>query len=261
MALKAVLEKKADLDALPEAQRGLYTDKDGKSLLDIDGGFVSPSDHQALKTQLGEFRDNNRTLHGELEQLRPLKAKYEGIDPEEYKTLKAELEKLKGKGVGKADDLQATIDAAVEKSNKPLREKLEASEKAALAAQQAADRARFRELFTGEATKAGVRTSALDLVLPQAETSFELKDGAIVPRAGAKHPSEPHKDLTTADWLQHLAKTKDYLFEPSTGGGATGNGHGSGGRPHAKQLINLTRLEMGRHAKEIAKGEMIVVRQ
>jgi len=261
MALKAVLEKKADLDALPEAQRGLYTEKEGKFLLDIDGGFVSPSDHQALKTQLGEFRDNNRTLHGELEQLRPLKAKYEGIDPDEYKTLKAEVEKLKGKGVGKADDLQAAIDAAVEKANKPLRDKLASEEAARVKAQQAADSARFRELFTAEATKAGVRASALEFVLPKAETAFELKDGAIAPRNGAKHPTEPHKDLTTADWLQHLAKTSDYLFEPSTGGGATGNGHGSGGRPHAKQLINPTPLEMGRHAKEIAKGEMVVVRQ
>lgn len=256
MALKATLATKADLDALPEQQRALYTEKDGKFVLDVEG-MAPAGELQELKTQLATFRDNNRTMFGELE---GLKTKFDGIDPEEHKTLKSELDKLKKKGLNKADDLETAIKAAVDQATKPLADKLAAEEAARVKAQQAADAARFRELFAADASKAGVRASALEFVLPKAETSFELKDGAIVAKAGAKHPTEAHKDLTTADWLQHLAKTSDYLFEPSTGGGANGNG-GGGGRPDAKQLINPTPEQMGRYAKEIGKGEIVVVRQ
>lgn len=259
MPLKAALATKADLDALAEPLRALYIERDGRFVLDAEG-LVPASEVHDLKTKVAEFRDNNRAMHGELEQLRPLKAKYEGIDLDEYKSLKDENDKLKKKGVGKADDLEAAINAAVTAATKPLADKLAAEEQARISAQNAANQARFRELVTADATKAGVKPQSVRHVLREAEEKFELKDGTLIPKAGVKHPSDPLKTLTTPEWLQDLAKTDDYLFEPSTGGGANGGG-GNGGRPGAKQLVNPTPEEMGRHMDAIAKGEMVVVRQ
>src|SRR5215212_7534548 len=98
MELKATLASKADYDALSEAVRALYTEKDGKYTLDVEG-VVLASEAADLKAKLDDFRTNNRTLHNELETLRPLTKKYEGVDPDEYRAQKDELAKLKGKGI------------------------------------------------------------------------------------------------------------------------------------------------------------------
>lgn len=260
MALKATIATKADLDQLPEPQRALYTEKDGKFVLDVEGMAPATELHD-VKTKLAEFRDNNVALTKKVTELEPLVTKFKDVDPDEYKTLKAEADKLKKKGLTKADDLEAAITAAVQQATKPLADKLAAEEQARITAQRAADQARFRELVTADATKAGVTPKSVRHVIREAEEKFELKDGTLAPRAGMKHPSDPLKELTPADWLQDLAKTDDYLFEPSTGGGANGNSGGGGGRPGAKQLINPTPEDMGRHMDAIAKGEMVVVRQ
>lgn len=259
MALKAVLSTKADLDALPEPTRTLYTEKEGKFVLDVEG-MAPASEILDLKTKVAEFRDARTAALKERDDLKALTARFDGVDPDEYKTLKADKDKLTKRGVKDADALDEAITKAVAAATKPLADKLAAEEQARITAQQAANRARFRELVTADATKAGVKPQSVRHVLREAEEVFELKEDGLVPRPGVKHPSDPLKTLTTPEWLQGLAKSDDYLFEPSTGGGANGNGGGSG-RPGAKQLINPTAEEMGRHMKEIAKGEMVVVRQ
>jgi len=253
MALKATLQK-TEIDALAEPLRALYVEKDGKYVLDAEG-LVPAADVHALKTQVAEFRDKNIEVIKERDALKTTVAKFDGVDPEEFRTLKAEQEKLKGKGVKGADDLQAVIDAAIAKANKPLVDKLAAEEQARLKAQQAADSARFRELVSADATKAGVTAKSLRHVLREAEEKFELKDGALVPRVGVKHPTEPLKELTPTDWLQDLAKSDDNLFAPSTGGGANGSG-GNGGS--AKVLVNPSLAEKGKHIDDIAAGKVVV---
>lgn len=254
MPLKVVIAAKPELDALPEAVRALYVEKDGKWTLD---GLVAESDLTTLKTKVGEFRDNNIAQAQELEGLRPLKDKFKDVDPEEYKTLKAKAKQLENQGVKTADDLKAVIDAAV----KPLTDRLDASEKARQTAQQAADDSRFRELVSADATKAGVKAQSLRHVLREAQEKFELKDGTLKPRTGIKHPSDPLKELTTTDWLEELARTDDYLFGDSVGGGAANENRRGGGRQGVKELINPSPEEMGRNMDDIANGKIVVVRR
>jgi hypothetical protein len=254
MALKAILTK-SEYEALAEPIRKEYAEKDGKFVLALEG-MPDPLEQQELKTKLAEFRDNNRRMYTEIE---GLKTRYEGVDPEEYKTLKNEVEVLKKKGINKPDDIAAIVDAAVVKATKPLADKLAAEEKARAEAQEKIRNTEFERLVTEVAVKAGVRQSAVPLLVPKAKEKFELKDDAIVPKDGVKHPTEPHKDYTPSEWIQELAKTDDYLFAPSEGGGASGNRtkKSSGGR----LLINPTAEEMGRNMDAIAKGEVQVVRQ
>lgn len=265
MALKAVLASKAEVDALPESVRGLYEEKDGRFILAVEGGIANPAEVTELKTRLAEFRDNNRTMHGELEKLRPLATKFEGIDPDEYQALKKEQTDLKSKGINSINDIQTAIDKAVQTAVKPLADKLTQESAAREAAQKAVNAATFRELVTADATKAGVAPSAIRHVLREAESVFDLKDGTLVAKAGQKHPTDPLKDLMPTDWLSNLAKTDEYLFAPNLGSGAGGPGAGgtSGGnnRPNAKRLINPSPEEMGRNMDAIAKGELVVVRQ
>lgn len=260
MALKGILGTKAEIDALPEAVRGLYAEKDGKFFLDIDGGFVSPQEVTDLKSKVAEFRDTNVSLLKKVGDLEPQLKKFEGLDPEEYKRLKKDHEDLVKKSGGKKDDdIEALITRAIDAATKPITEKLAAEEAARKAAEGEASRARFREIVTAEAKKKGVRDNSLRHVIRDAEEKFELISGAIKAKAGVKNAADPLKDYTPADWLEDLSKSDGNLFEDSNGGGASPQD----GRPRAgvKTLINPTPLEMGQHATAIAKGEMVVVRQ
>lgn len=262
MALKALLTLKAELDALAEPVRALYIERDGKYALDVEG-MVPAAEVTDVKTKLGEFRDNNKTL---FEENKTLKARVEKIKDitdidayvAEHATLKTTVDELKKKGVGGTSDLDAAINAAL----KPVVDKLNASELRATEAQKRADGSRFRELVTADATKAGVRATGLRHVLREAEEKFELVDGALKPKSGVRNTNDPLKDLTPTDWLQELSKSDEYLFGETVGGGANGShGAGGGGRPDAKQLINPSPEEMGKHMDDIASGKVVVIRQ
>lgn len=259
MALKQVLSTKTEYDALPEAIRSEYVEKDGKWHLSVDG-MVTKTEHDELKVKLGEFRDNNRTMHGELEELRPLKVKLKDVKDvdaflTEHATLKTQVDDFKKKGITGTNDL----DAAIINATKPIIDRLDASEKARAKAEEQANESRFRELISADATKAGVKPQSLRHVLREAAEKFEYKNSVIVPKPGVKHPTEPLKDLTPTDWLVELAKTDEYLFGDSTGSGAH---HDRGNPPRdVKQLINPSPEEMGRHMDDIASGKTQVVRQ
>lgn len=258
MALKAVLTK-AEYDALPEVVRSQYQEKDGKYNLQVEGGATA-EELLALKNKVAEMRDTNIDVMKERDLLKTSVAKFEGIDPEEYKTLKDEVATLKKKGITKSDDIDAIVQKAIEKATKPIQDALTEERVKRESAQKLADDGKFRELVSAEATKAGVAPSAVRHVLREAEHTFELKDGNVVPREGKKHPTDPLKELTTGDWLASLAKTDGYLFEPSSGGGANG-GNKPGDSAGKKRLINPSPEEMGKHAEDLASGKMIVVRQ
>ena len=258
MGLKSTLANKAEVDALELPLRPLYVEREGKFVLDVEGMVPSAEVHE-LRTKVAEFRDNNIAVTKERDTLKATVSKFEGIDPEEHKTIKAEYDKLKGKGVKSEDDLQKAIAAAI----KPISDKLAEESSARAEAQKRADDATFRELFSTDAKKVGVRPASLRHVLREASEKFTLKDGSIVPKEGVKHPTDPLKTLTTEEWLQQLVKTDEYLFEPSVGGGANGGGSGGssgGGGGNARKIINPTPEEMGRNMDDIASGKAVVVR-
>ena len=74
--------------------------------------------------------------------------------------------------------------------------------------------AQFRERIGDQALAAGVRPSAVRHVVRDAGGVFELRDGALHPRNGATDPGDPLSPLTPKRWLEQLAATDGYLFEP-----------------------------------------------
>lgn len=251
MALKFAIEKD-EYSKLPEPLQKEYVEKNGKYVLSVEG-VDDPEEIKDIKIKLAEFRDNNRKMHKDLEELRELQKKYENVDPDEYRKLKQRLDDLDKRGVGKPDDVQAAIDKALE----PYKKKLEAEERARAEAQEKFINAEFTRHVSDLALKHRVRPDSVDLVVPLAKQKFEYKDGSIVSREGVKHPTEPHKDYQPTDWLSDLIKERPNLFETSEGSGAGGN---RGRKPAGKVLINPTPEDMGRLSKEIASGEVRVER-
>lgn len=91
-ALKAVLASKADVDALPEALRGLYVEQDGKFVLDAE-----VEEHPkvgGLKSALKKERDAKDTADKEY---RALKEKLGDMDPDKARDALKKIQDLADK--------------------------------------------------------------------------------------------------------------------------------------------------------------------
>lgn len=263
--MKSVINALVDV---PEALQGEYEEKSGKFYLkleDIPSGLVKQEDLQQANQKVVEFRDKNIALLKENDELRPLKLKYEGIDPEEAKKAMKRIQDLDKGGIKDISDVNDKVKAAAEELVKPLRDQL-----ALMAAESANERKRADEFLLqskiGDAfVKAGGKASATDFVVNLAKNVFEVKDSSVNPKTGNFSKSKPGDPITIDEWLTSVVqKDHDYVFTPSNGGGAT-HGQKSNGtiKPTAKVgqtlLTNPTPQQLGEHASDIASGKMKIV--
>ena len=70
------------------------------------------------------------------------------------------------------------------------------------------------------AHRAVALTAEQEIADRDAQTVFEMKDGALVARNDARDPGDALSPLTVARWLQQLAKTDSYLFLSTESGKA-----------------------------------------
>jgi hypothetical protein len=257
MKLKATLAK-SDYDALPEGLRAAYVEKDGKFTLEVDG-MIAVDEYDALETKVAEFRDNNRKLHKQVEDLT---SKYKDVDPDKYRTLQSEVDKLQKAGIKGADDIEARMASAVEKALAPVQARLDAEANERTKAQEAlAARDRDDALWTIGA-KAGVKDNAKDEFLHAARKVWQRGDnGELIAREGerplfSKQRGKASEPLSLEEWAtQWLPQEKDFLYKKSGGGGQQNdkNAGGSG-----SSLIANDPMAIGSNLEAIAKGSATV---
>ena len=226
MALK---NKYASAGDIPAELKSFYVERDGAWLLDSERNE--------------ELRQTNITVMKERDAL--LK-RFEGIDPDAVRQLADEKRKLEEAAQIKAGEFDKV---------------LEARTKAAVTATENKYAPRLAELdvangrlsalliddaVISEATKRGLRASALPDLKARARTTFKLVGGlpqafdGDVPRFGRDGTSP----LTLAEWVDALVSDAPHLFEANAGGGAAGSGsRGAGGgvvNPFRKETWNLT---------------------
>ncbi|HUW57079.1 MAG TPA: hypothetical protein VMZ92_10620 [Planctomycetota bacterium] len=250
------------IDKVPEPLRTFYEQKDGKFHLVLDGapaGFVPSADLATANGKVVEFRDNNVKLLKEVEELRPLKTKFDGLDPEAARAALAKLTELEKKGIKGGDDVAAQIQAAVTAAVKPLQEQVAQTTKAAEDAQKRADESVFHSRISEKFLKAGGKAKAIDLVLGKAKDVFVVEGGEVKSRPNKFSTVHPGNPLDVDEWLLDVAKDYDFAFEPSSGGGAPGAKPGAaGGRADQVVLKDPTPAQLGEHAKAISQGKMRV---
>lgn len=239
MGLKTIVDS---LDDVPEAARGAYTlDEESKKYkLDVDD-VVS-------KSRFEEFRTNNKKLAKEKEDLAK---RYEGVDPDEYKTLKSrevvdpeELQSLKDelaalKETGEKGKQQTKAELEEQISNLQKKQKKEQADLLAkhkeivdglngkISAQsQALAKALIDSQITTVALDNSVRPEAMTDVAARANKVFSIEDGHVVAHQedGSKWISDAtDKYLTVGEWLKMLVKEAPHLFKDSSGTGSGGN--------------------------------------
>jgi len=219
MALKREIVKLEDVD---EALRSLYVEKDGKFVLDMDGGDDTKGALDKERRRAAAAEKTLSDLRKTLEGLDPVKAR------EALKTL-AELEE-KGDLAEIPEALQTKIDAIVRKRTDRMatdfQTKLTAAEEKVKAQDSQLDELLIDGAIQSAATKAGIRASAVEDAVLYGRKVFRRKDGKPVPMKGEEvlYGKDGKTPLTPEEWVAERSKDRPHWFEPSTGGGTPPGG-------------------------------------
>lgn len=255
--LKIALASKAEVDALPEALRGLYIEKDGKFVLDADVEDVG-----GLKSALGKERTSRETLEKTLADLRkalgdadPVKAR------EAYDTL-LKLDDGKLLSEGKHEEW---LTARTKRMREDFEGKLkETGDKLTTAEKRLAELVIDNELRAVASTKK-VRDTAVDDFLERGRKVYKLVDGKAVPHKadGTVEYGKDGKAMSMAEWADGIVTAAPHLFEGSSGGGAQNGGAGGrGGGAHTitrEQARDRTAYKAASDAAAKAGAQLQVV--
>ena len=207
-------------DEIPAEHLSFYVERDGAFLLDVEGATD--------KARVDEFRNHNLALKRQLDELTH---KYEGIDPDNVKSLLEEKRRLE-----EAKHLkEGEVDKLVESRTRTLKSDLE-KQISNLASEHDALNARLVEIeinqgVTVAGSKHGLRPSAIPDALARGRRVFQLVNG--VPTAfktdgkTVRYGRDGVTPLTLDEWADGLVSEAPHLFESNAGGGAVG--HSSGG--------------------------------
>ncbi|MDO8942211.1 MAG: hypothetical protein Q7U75_03460, partial [Desulfobacterales bacterium] len=200
------------------------------------------------KERLEEFRSRNIAVMKENSEL---KKRFEGIDPDEVRKLAEEQRKLEEAAQIKAGEFDKVLTTRLQTAKGEFDKQLAAvaGERDALNARLAA--ITIDQAVVTEATKRGLRGTALPDITARARCAFRLVNG--VPTAFEADGQTPKagKDginpMNLAEWIDAQVSEAPHLFESNAGGGAAGNGSGGAGggnrsvrNPFRKESWNLT---------------------
>ena len=227
--------KYATKQEIPAEQQAFYVERDGAWLLDADG-VVS-------QAKLDEFRQNNITLTNQLK-------KFEGIDPDAVRQLAVEKQRLEDEQRLKDGKFQDVLDARLKTARAEWDKQhgVVVAERDVLTGRLTA--IQIDQAVVTEATKRGLRPTAIPDITSRARQTFKLVNG--VPQAfdSDGQTARMGKDgpMTLAEWVDALVSDAPHLFEANAGSGAAGSGGGAAGsasarasrNPYRKETFNLT---------------------
>jgi hypothetical protein len=226
--------KFATKQEIPAEHQAFYVERDGAWLLDADG-VVS-------QTKLDEFRQNNITLTNQLK-------RFEGIDPDAIRQLADDKRKLEEAAQIKAGEVDKVIESRVKAARAEWDKThgVVVAERDTLTGRLTA--IQIDQAVVTEATKRGLRPTALTDITARARVTFKLVNG--VPQAfesdgqTVRMGKDGTSPMTLAEWVDALVSDAPHLFEANAGSGAAGSGPGGVGNrsvknPFRKESFNLT---------------------
>jgi len=235
MALK---NKYTNAGEVPAELKTHYIEQAGEWVLDHDG-----------KAKIEEFRSANIALN---QQIADWKKRFEGIDPDAVRQLAAEKAQLEEAAQLKAGEFDKVAEARIkaaraewDKAHAPI-----VAERDALTGRLTA--IQIDQAVANEATRRGLRATALPDITARARSNFKLVNG--VPQAfeadgqTARTGKDGTSPMTLAEWVEALVSDAPHLFEANAGSGAVGSGSGGAGsasaratrNPYRKETFNLT---------------------
>ena len=243
MALKRVL-KKEEWEALGSDEvKALYVEKEGKYHLDAEQD-IDP----ALQKKVEEFRNKNIDLMKKIEDMSNKMADLEGIDPDEYKKLKDEIEKLRDNKMIEEGKIEELLQSRTERLRKDYDGQIKAltESRDKLASELSTQKAKLVEALIDNKIQIAVSKytkpkdgGCIDDIVARGRRYFVMgendKPVARDPLTGdAMFGKDATPPLTIDEWVQDLPTSAPWFFEPSHGGGAGG---GAGGDDEGKRKL------------------------
>lgn len=235
LALGALALTVDKIDAVPEAQRTLYVEKDGKFHLDVSG----LEDTAGLKTSL----TTERKARADAEKARKaLEDQYAGIDVARYRETLSKFQDNEEAALIAAGKVDEVITRRTEKQRKEFEKQIKAAEDGKAGAMEALGKYMDRVLADNvrqSATKAGMHASAIDDAILRAKSIFSVDDeGNAVQYEEDGETAVLGKDGKSAysvtEWMDTMKETAPHWFPVANkGGGSNGSGKNTG---NAKQM-------------------------
>ena len=238
MALKYKFQTREEI---PAEHAALYVERDGAFFLDAEG--------VTDKAKADELRDNNIALKKQIEEHT---ARYDGIDPDEFRRLAEEKRKLELQAQGhKPEEIDKLVTERLKVIKADLDKQLLAKTNELEVANTRLTTIQIDQGVITVATKRGLRPTALPDITSRARTVFKLVNGA--PQAfepdgkTVRYGRDGISPMTLEEWVDAQVSEAPHLFESNAGGGAASNGAGGAAgvnrsvkNPYRKDSWNLT---------------------
>ena len=238
MALKYKFQTREEI---PAEHAALYVERDGAFFLDAEG--------VTDKAKADELRDNNIALKKQIEEHT---ARYDGIDPDEFRRLAEEKRKLELQAQGhKPEEIDKLVTERLKVIKADLDKQLLAKTNELEVANTRLTTIQIDQGVITVATKRGLRPTALPDITSRARTVFKLVNGA--PQAfepdgkTVRYGRDGISPMTLEEWVDAQVSEAPHLFESNAGGGAASNGAGGAAgvnrsvkNPFRKDTWNLT---------------------
>ena len=237
MALKFKFKTREEV---PAEHQSFYVEREGAWVLDAEGVVE--------KSKLDEFRNTNVTLLKERDEL---KQRFEGIDPEEVRKLADEKRKLELLAQGhKPEEIEKIVDGRLKTARADWDKQFAAVTTERDSLNSRLTSIQIDQAVITEATKRGLRATAIPDITSRARINFKLVNG--VPQAfeadgqTARMGKDGVSPMTLAEWVDALVSDAPHLFESNAGGGAASSASGrpnsgsSGKNPFRRESWNLT---------------------
>ena len=238
MALKFKFQSREEI---PAEHAALYVERDGAFYLDAEG--------VTDKAKADELRDNNIALKKQIEEHT---ARYDGIDPDEFRRLAEEKRKLELQAQGhKPEEIDKLVTERLKVIKADLDKQLLAKSNELEVANTRLTTIQIDQGVITVATKRGLRPTALPDITSRARTVFKLVNGA--PQAfepdgkTVRYGRDGISPMTLEEWVDAQVSEAPHLFESNAGGGAASNGAGGAAgvnrsvkNPFRKDTWNLT---------------------
>ncbi len=216
MALKFKYASKGEV---PAEHQSLYVEREGAFYLDAEGATD--------KAKADELRNHNIELRKQIE---AHTARFDGIDPDEFRRLADEKRKLEESQQLKAGELDKVVENRVKGLKADWDKQLSTvtSERDSLTSRLTA--IQIDQGVITAATKRGLRPTAIPDITARARTVFKLVNG--VPRAfeadgtSVRYGRDGVSPMTLEEWVDAQVADAPHLFESNAGGGAACNGAG-----------------------------------